>query len=56
MEMTAEAIRDIIIKTDLYRTPELNEKLYLHYHGFKSIQSLEKYKGKVVNICAEDTY
>ena len=27
-----------------YRTPELNEKLYLHYKGFHKIKNLEQFK------------
>ena len=30
---------------DIYTTPELNDKLYLHYKGFRKIQALEAYTG-----------
>ena len=46
MEMTPTVLRDIATKANLYRTPEMNDKLYLHYRGFKAIQSLERYTGK----------
>lgn len=36
-------------KMQLYSTPELNDKLYLHYKGWRKIQNLEAYTGlKVV--------
>ena len=43
--MTVEAIRSASQKADLYRTPELNNKLYLHYYGFQSIECLDRYTG-----------
>lgn len=44
-EMTPKTLTEICAKNDLYRTPELNDKLYLHYKGFSSIQNLEAYTG-----------
>jgi len=43
--MTRDAIQDIVKKDGLYRTPALNDKLYLQFRGFQSIQSLEEYTG-----------
>eukprot|EP00940_MAST-03C_sp_MAST-3C-sp2_P000983 g983.t1 len=45
MEMTPAKLREICEKNDLYRTPELNDKLYLHYKGFSEIKNLEAYTG-----------
>lgn len=39
------AIPDACLKHDGYETPELNDKLYLHYQGFRSIDNLEAYTG-----------
>lgn len=35
--MTLKTIKYYCYKESLYETPELNEKLYLHFKGFKSI-------------------
>eukprot|EP01012_Entosiphon_sulcatum_P028450 TRINITY_DN3441_c0_g1_i1.p1 TRINITY_DN3441_c0_g1~~TRINITY_DN3441_c0_g1_i1.p1 ORF type:complete len:342 (+),score=55.03 TRINITY_DN3441_c0_g1_i1:28-1026(+) len=46
MEMTAGEILKICKKHErdgMYRTPELNEKLYLHFKGFTNIAGLEEY-------------
>ena len=43
--MNNASLREIIKKDNLYLTAELNDKLYLHYKGFKSIQNLEDYTG-----------
>lgn len=48
MEMTAEYLKayckeERSKKNDIYSTPELNDKLYLHYKGFRKIQNLEPF-------------
>jgi len=42
-EMTERYLVQLCRELDLYQTPELNEKLYLHYKGFKKIENLDKY-------------
>jgi dynein assembly factor 1 len=44
-EMTREEIRLSCIENDGYETPELNEKLYLHFKGFRRIENLDQYTG-----------
>lgn len=44
-DMTKKALLDICKKLELYRTPELNDKLFLHYKGFRRVQNLEEYTG-----------
>jgi len=39
------SLQEIIKKDKLYNTEYLNDKLYLHYKGFRKIQNLEKYTG-----------
>lgn len=43
MEMTRAVLRDICAKNKLYRTPNLNDKLYLNFKGFTHIAALEEY-------------
>lgn len=43
--MTTKVLQDICKKNNLYRTPHLNDKLYLNFHGFKQIENLEPYCG-----------
>jgi len=45
--MTPERIAKILDsdKRMYYRTQELNDKLYIHYQGFRKLQSLEKFTG-----------
>mgnify|MGYP001410575131 CR=1 FL=1 len=45
VEMTSVAVAQICKDLKLYRTPELNDKLYLHYKGFRKIENLEAYTG-----------
>jgi dynein assembly factor 1 len=45
VDMTKEAIAQMCKDLKLYRTPELNDKLYLHYKGYRKIQNLEEYTG-----------
>lgn len=44
-EMTHEEIRMSCIENNGYETPELNDKLYLHFRGFKKIENLDAYTG-----------
>ena len=41
--MTKKAIMNCCKKHDLYRFPELNDTLYLHYEGFPKIKNLEEF-------------
>jgi dynein assembly factor 1 len=43
MEMTKGLLRDICTQNKQYRTPSLNDKLYLHFKGFTHIAALEEY-------------
>lgn len=45
MEMTKASLKALCRKDNLYGTPALNDKLYLHYKGFRAIASLEEYTG-----------
>lgn len=45
MEMTPAVLRDLARKQGLYTTPELNDRLYLHYKGFRTLAGLEAYTG-----------
>lgn len=43
MEMSKAVLRDLCTQHKLYRTPHLNDKLYLNYKGFTHIAGLEEY-------------
>jgi dynein assembly factor 1 len=43
--MSPAEIRLSCMENDGYETPELNDKLYLHFRGFKKIENLEPYTG-----------
>ena len=45
LEMTTKVLKDSCKRDGLYQTPELNERLFLHYKGFDRISSLENYTG-----------
>lgn len=44
-EMTLDEIKLNCLENNGYETPELNDKLYLHFRGFKKIENLELYTG-----------
>ena len=45
--MTLQRLKQVCLKNDLYRTPSVNDKLYLHYEGFGEIngEALGEYSG-----------
>lgn len=45
MEMTKKVLQDLCKQHSLYRTPHLNDKLYLNFQGFLKIENLEPYSG-----------
>ena len=44
-EMNKITLKKLCKDNGLYTTPQINDKLYLHYKGFHSIQNLEEYIG-----------
>mmetsp|Transcript_12541 Transcript_12541/g.22745 ORF Transcript_12541/g.22745 Transcript_12541/m.22745 type:complete len:633 (-) Transcript_12541:3075-4973(-) len=43
--MSAKTVRCLCLKHQGYECEEINDKLYLHFQGFRSIGGLEKYTG-----------
>jgi len=43
--ITPKVLKGLIKEQTLYSVPELNDKLYLHYHGFERIEGLEAWTG-----------
>lgn len=43
--MTRDEIRLSCLENDGYDSPELNEKLYLHFKGYRRIENLDQYTG-----------
>ncbi|KAJ3110618.1 hypothetical protein HK100_002981 [Physocladia obscura] len=43
--MTPKYLKQICLEQKAYATPELNDKIYLHFKGFSEIQNLEPYVG-----------
>ncbi|CAK9090666.1 Dynein axonemal assembly factor 1 (Leucine-rich repeat-containing protein 50) [Durusdinium trenchii] len=43
--MTAETVRCLCLQHDGYECPEINDKLYLHFQGFRKIGGLDEYVG-----------
>ena len=45
--VTPKVLKKLIKDQELFKTPELNDKLYMHYHGFEKIEGLEEWTGCV---------
>lgn len=43
IEMTASSLKTYCKENGLYSTPNINDKIYLHYKGFRCIQNLDEY-------------
>ncbi len=46
-EMNAKTLKEAAMANEGYETPELNDKLYLHFKGWRRIENLEPYTGLV---------
>ncbi|KAI9333060.1 hypothetical protein DFJ73DRAFT_854942 [Zopfochytrium polystomum] len=42
-KMTLKYLKQLCLEQKLYSTPQLNDKLYLHFKGFVKIENLEQY-------------
>jgi hypothetical protein len=45
MDMTKDVLKKQCKADGLYGTPSINDKIYLHYKGFRKIENLEEYTG-----------
>jgi dynein assembly factor 1 len=45
VDMERSLLKKLCRDHDLYVTPSINDKLYLHYKGFRRIQNLDEYTG-----------
>lgn len=43
--MTKESLKKLCKADGLYGTPHINDKIYLHYKGFRTIENLDEYTG-----------
>ena len=43
--MTEEGVKKLCKQHKLYQTPYLNDKLFLHFKGYRKIENLENYTG-----------
>lgn len=55
-EMTPQWLAKHCKEQKMYKTPELNDKLYLHFKGFQAIENLEPYtvRASIVTLRARD--
>lgn len=44
-QMTKQCLLELCKEHKLYRSPALNDKLYLNFKGFTRIENLEEYTG-----------
>lgn len=43
--ITPKVLKVLVKEQSIFQVPELNDKLYLHYHGFERIEGLEAWTG-----------